>query len=306
MKKILLTGAGGFIGQHTIPFLLKKGYEVHAVDIVKKPSQIIKSKKLFWHECDVLDLSAQKRLCAEINATHLLHFAWYAVPGKYWTSLENLAWVKASLDLLINFKKQEGKRAVLAGTCAEYDWDYGYCSEEITPIRPQMLYGTCKNSLQQILSQFSKQAGINSAWGRIFFVYGPYEHPSRFIPYVICSLLQDKPAQCKHGNQIRDFLHVQDVASAFVSLLESNVTGPVNIASGTPIALKDAVNTIADKLNKRDLVRFRESPSPLKEPRLLVAEVKRLNSEVSWKPSYDLERGLEQTIDWWKNQRKVK
>ncbi|MDI6889635.1 MAG: NAD(P)-dependent oxidoreductase [Thermodesulfovibrionales bacterium] len=300
MKKILLTGASGFIGQHAIPFLLKKGYEVHAVDISKKPSHIIRNRKLFWHECDLLNYKQQKILFKEIKPTHLLHFAWYAVPGKYWISFENIKWVQASLELVINFHELGGKRAVFAGTCAEYDWNYGYCSEGITPTRPRTLYGNCKNSLQEILSQFSKQTGISIVWGRIFFLYGPYEAKNRLVPFIITSLLQDHPAQCTHGDQIRDFLHVEDVASAFVSLLQSNVEGPVNIASGQPVALKTIIYTIADLLGKRHLVQLGVLPAPENEPHFLIADVRKLNQQVGWKPKITLEAGLKSTIEWWK------
>jgi len=189
----------------------------------------------------------------------------------------------------------------LAGTCAEYDWNYGYCSEGITPTRPQTLYGTCKNSLQGILSQFSKQTGISSAWGRIFFLYGPYEAKNRFIPSVITSLLQEQPARCTHGNQIRDFLHVEDVASAFVSLLESNVEGPINIASGQPVALKTIIYTIADLLGKRHLVELGVLPTQDNDPRVLIADVGRLSDKVKWRPRFNLDKGIEHTIAWWKN-----
>jgi len=245
-------------------------------------------------------MEEQKQLLIEVKPTHLLHFAWYAVPGKYWTSLENIRWVQTSLELLMNFTSQGGKRAVLAGTCAEYDWNYGYCSEGITPTRPQTLYGTCKNSLQEILSQFSKQTGISSAWGRIFFLYGPYEAKTRLIPSVITSLLQGLPARCTDGNQIRDFLHVEDVASAFVSLLESNVEGPVNIASGQPVALNTIIYTIADLLDKKHLVELGVLPPPEDEPPFLVADVRKINQQVGWKSKITLEAGLKSTIEWWK------
>jgi nucleoside-diphosphate-sugar epimerase len=246
-------------------------------------------------------MEEQKQLLAKIKPTHLLHFAWYAVPGKYWTSIENLRWVQASINLLIDFIENGGTRAVFAGSCAEYDWNYGYCSEGITPTRPQTLYGTCKNSLQEIVSQFSKQTGVSSAWGRIFFLYGPYEAKIRLIPSVIISLLQNQPARCTHGNQIRDFLHVEDVASAFVSLLESNIEGPINIASGQPIALKTVFKQIATYLKQLDLLELGSIPVPDNEPSLLVANVERLTKEVGWTPHYTLNEGLMQTIEWWRN-----
>jgi nucleoside-diphosphate-sugar epimerase len=90
-----------------------------------------------------------------------------------------------------------------------------------------------------------------------------------------------------------------------VALLESGISGPVNIASGNPIALKDVVNTIADKLNKRELVELEENSSASNEPSPLVADITRLKCEIGWRPAYDLNQGLEHTIDWWKNQRDV-
>jgi nucleoside-diphosphate-sugar epimerase len=299
MKTALLTGGSGFIGRHSIPFLLDKGYEVHAVFHAKEPN-FIKNEKLFWHRCDLLNPIEQQQLFSKVRPSHLLHLAWYALPGTYWTSMANFRWVQASLGIIMDFVEQFGLRVVVAGTSAEYDWTYGQCSEEQTPLRPSTPYGICKNNLHNMLEQISKQSGLSYAWGRVFFLYGPYEYPERLIASLICSLLKNEEAHCLHGNLIRDFLHVQDVASAFVSLLESHVSGPVNIASGKPTALRDVVIKIADKLDKRELVRFGESLSPLNEPKLLTAEVDRLNSEIGWSPDYNLDQGIEQTIGWWK------
>ena len=298
MTKVLLTGAAGFIGRHTIPLMIESGYEVHAVDYIDQPS-FKQEPCLFWHQCNLLNTDQQKRLLAEVKPTHLLHFAWYTIPGKYWTSLENLRWVQASLELAMNFIDEGGKRAVLAGTCAEYDWSYGYCSEDVTPTRPSTLYGTCKHSLQEMLGHLSQQTGLSSAWGRIFFLYGPYEAKTRLVPSVIISLLQDRSVRCTHGNQIRDFLHVEDIASAFVSLLNSNVEGPINIALGQPVALKTVIYTIADLLGKRHLVELGVLPAPEGEPPFVVADVRKLNQQVGWKPKITLEAGLKSDIQWW-------
>ena len=298
MKKILLTGASGFIGRHTIPLLLESGYEVHAVSFTAQPS-LEKESRLFWYQCNLLNADEQKCLLVEVKPTHLLHFAWYTTSGKYWTSLENLRWVQASLDLLMNFVDQGGIRAVLAGTCAEYDWNYGYCSEEVTPTRPATLYGTCKHSLQEMLRHLSQQTELNSAWGRIFFLFGPHEHTDRLVSSVIRSILKGKPARCSHGNQIRDFLYVEDVASAFVALLNSSVEGAVNIASGQPIALKFIIEFISQRLGHPELIEFGAVPVPANEPALLVANISRLTQEVGWKSKYTLEDGLLAAIDWW-------
>jgi nucleoside-diphosphate-sugar epimerase len=241
-------------------------------------------------------------LFERVQPSHLLHFAWYAAPGKYWSSPENMRWVQASLGLLQSFHSHGGSRVVMAGTCAEYDWNYGYCSEALTPLAPVTLYGTSKHALQLLLRAYADQSGLSAAWGRIFFLYGPREHPSRLVASVIQSLLRRETADTSHGSQIRDFLHVQDVAGAFVSLLSGAVKGAVNIASGEPVRLKDIILRIADQLNGRELVRLGAFPASPTEPPLLVANTRRLNDEVGFKPVFDLDSGLAQTIEWWKHQ----
>jgi len=213
MKKVLVTGGNGFIGRHCLPLLLDQGYEVHIVDLTFVEE---KNSDVQWHKANLLDPGQVSRLMAQVQPTHLLHLAWYAVPGKFWTCVENFRWVQASLDLLQAFVSHGGHRVIMAGTCAEYDWKYGFCSEGMTPLLPATLYGACKHSLQVMMDAFSRQTGLSSAWGRVFFLYGPYEHSERLVSSVIRSVLKGDPALCSHGNQIRDFLHVEDVASAFV------------------------------------------------------------------------------------------
>ena len=298
MKRVLLTGATGFIGRHCLRFLSASGYEVHAVS-----SRVPNGNQsgVQWHQVDLLDVGQATELIATVGPTHLLHFAWYAVPGQYWSSLENFRWVQASLGLLQAFEKAGGRRVVMAGTCAEYDWTYGYCSEQRTPLLPSGAYGACKHSMQIMLDGFARQTGISAAWGRIFFLYGPHEHSDRLVPSVISSALKREPIRCSHGSQIRDFLHVQDVASAFVALLNSDVSGPVNIASGRPVVLKDIIHKLAAMLGQQNLVELGAVHTSASEPPLLVADVARLSNEVGWRPTYDLDHGLDQTICWWKS-----
>ncbi len=300
MKRVLLTGARGFIGRHAPALLTARGFEVHAVSSQQSAESI---PDVVWHRTNLLDSTETLRLMTEVRPTHLLHLAWYAEPGKFWHSPENFQWLEASIALLRHFREQGGERVVMAGTCAEYDWDYGFFSEAITPCRPATSYGACKNALHETLQSYCAAQGMSGAWGRIFFLYGPGEHPARLVASVITDLLGGEQARCTHGNQIRDFLHVEDVASAFVALLDSTVEGAVNIASGQPVTLRDVVLTAADCLCARDRVLFGALPAPEKEPPLLVADVRRLSNEVKWNPRYDLQTGIEQTIQWWKSQR---
>jgi nucleoside-diphosphate-sugar epimerase len=299
VKRVLVTGASGFVGRHSPPALAGRGFDVHAVYAREEPDA---ASSATWHRADLMDRDRVDRLLDEVRPTHLLHFAWYAVHGLYWTSPENLRWVEASLALLRGFAERGGRRAVLAGTCAEYDWHYGFCSEGTTPTAPATLYGTSKNALHAVATAFAKQAGLSLAWGRIFFPYGPHEQPRRLVASVTQSLLKREPVRCSHGAQYRDFLHVQDCADAFAALLDSPVEGPVNVAAGRPVTIRDVVRTIVELMPEADgvPVEFGAVPTPPDDPPLLVADVRRLTAEVGWTPRIDLRDGLAGTVASWR------
>jgi nucleoside-diphosphate-sugar epimerase len=161
------------------------------------------------------------------------------------------------------------------------------------------LYGACKHALHGVLEAVATEKNLSAAWARVFFLYGPHEHPERLTASVIRSLLRGDTAQCSHGQQVRDFLYVEDVASAFVALLQSQVSGPVNIASGEGVAVRDLVGKIGDVIGRRDLIRLGERPAG-DEPPILVADVTRLRDEVGWKPEYSIDSGLTLAIEWWR------
>lgn len=294
--RILVTGANGFIGRHCLPILKMRGFEIHAAD---KSIPDILSSMVQWHQVDLLDAQQTNRLLKKLKPTHLLHFAWNTTPGEYWSSLENIRWVEGSIRLLHAFHRYGGQRIVMAGTCAEYDWRYGWCSEDLTPLAPTTLYGISKHTLQLLMNKFCNISGMSGAWGRIFFLYGPYENPQRLVPSVILNLLKDQVASCTSCTQIRDFLYIEDVATAFGDLLESSVEGVVNIASGIPVRLSEIVIAAADRLKKRGLVQFGELSTSENEPPLIVGDNRRLRREVGWQPYYDIISGLEKTIHFW-------
>lgn len=246
----------------------------------------------------MLDSAQTDRLVAGTKATHLLHLAWYIAPGKWAQAPENIAWVRASLDLFSSFHRHGGARIVSAGSCLEYDWRYGYCAEDRTPCAPHTLYGTCKHALQLLASAMSG-GDLTSAWGRIFFLYGPHEHPDRLVASVIRSLLAGQPARTSHGRQVRDYLYAADVADAFVTLLESDVTGPINIASGQAVPLRHIVNRIGELVGRSELIELGAIPAAPTDTPLVVGDITRLCSALRWSPSWNLDRGLAATIEWW-------
>jgi len=298
MDKVIVTGARGFIGLHTISLLKKQEYDIHA--ITSKETAGLRDD-VTWHTVDILDDEQVKAMCKKIQATYLLHLAWYDNPGDRMTSEKNIEWVEATLHLAREFAANGGERFVLGGSCTEYDWQFGYCSEERTPTKPQSIYGECKASVHKILEKYSRKIGLSYACGRIFFVYGPHEAENRLVAYAIRSLIMKKKANMSHGNQMRDYMHVADVADALVTLLVSDVNGAVNIGSGRAVKLREIVDLAAEKLDGLELLNYGPVESKFDSP-LVMADITKLRDELGWAPEYDLENGINDTIEWWKNE----
>lgn len=261
MKGCFVTGANGWIGSHATQILRERGFEIFPI----KMRDLDKTATMFMGDF------------------YLLHLAWITTPGLYWESPENTEWFENSLKLFQRFKRAGGKRIVVAGTCAE-----------IT----NTLYGRSKNALRKVLEAYSDITGVSSAWGRIFYLYGPYEKPERLISSTIISLLRGEEVVIDKPEQSIDFLHVYDVASALVSILDSDVTGTVEIGEGSPWTIKRTVQIISEKIGRPELVKFGNVPEPL----FVKSDPRRLHNEVGFKPKFNLLTGLDDTIEWWRKE----
>lgn len=297
--KILLSGATGFIGSHVARQLLGEGHEVHA---------LVRPKSDLSRIADIessLHLISADLLQYPFTVIHepfpiCIHLAWYVEPGKYLAAPQNLDFLSASLRLARQMAEAGCKRFVAAGTCFEYDTDAGTLSESST-VLPRNLYSACKLALFLTLEQFCRTAGMEFAWTRFFYQYGPFEDSRRLVPSVINALLHGKPAQLTPGEQIRDFLHITDVAAAVCIVARSRLTGAVNIGSGQPVTVGELARKIGNLMGKPELVKLGTLPYPPGEPMRIVADNTRLRKETDWQPRFDLDAGLRQTIDWWKS-----
>jgi nucleoside-diphosphate-sugar epimerase len=292
MTRVLVTGAHGFVGRHVTSALLASGHDVHAVASAEPADD----GKCTWHRADLLDPGDRRALLAAARPEALVHLAWCSKPPRYWSDPENITWLTASLDLVRTFHQAGGTRVVGAGTCAEYDWTQGYCSERTTPIAPSSLYSAAKAACGTLLEQYGRETGMSVAWGRLFFLFGPHDSPLRLIPSLATALGSGQPARCTAGNHVRDFLYVQDAASAIVALLDSTVTGPVNIASGAPVRVADIARGVAERVGRPDLLTIDDGP---REPAFVAGNVNRLQHEVGWRRSHDLQTALDETVRWW-------
>ena len=178
--RIVVTGAAGFIGYHVARRLAQQGHEVHAL-VRRKSPDLLANDAITVSIADLADRSTVTAALAAIRPDCAVHLAWYAEPGRYWQSAENLASVRASLVFVEALATSGCGRLVAAGSCAEYDWSHSLLSESATPIAPSSLYGVCKDATRRILSQYCETSSIEFAWARFFFLYGPREAPGRLV-----------------------------------------------------------------------------------------------------------------------------
>jgi nucleoside-diphosphate-sugar epimerase len=297
MARLLITGASGFIGRALIESLVERGgNDLHAV--TWGSPKVPLSDRVSWHKCSLLDPGSVDALFAMLKPEELIQLAWCADHATYWKDPANFDWLSANLNIARAFVRQGGRRAVFAGTSAEYDWSGELPLKEFkTPLKPQMLYGSCKLAAYWALKSFFEQDGVSWAWARFFNPFGPYEDRRRLIPKVCLKLLAGEELDFDAALSQRDFLHVDEVGSALAALALSEVQGPVNVGSGERTRVRDVVATLARFTGHDGLVRFSEAAGNADK---IVADVTRLRDEVGWSSSWTLERRLHQTLQWWK------
>jgi nucleoside-diphosphate-sugar epimerase len=298
---VLVTGASGFIGSHCLEPLRQRGYDVHAVARARPAGAEGGGGAVTWHAADLLDRAATAALVDAVRPSHLLHLAWYVVPGQLISAPQNFDWVAASLELVRRFAQAGGRRLAACGSAYEYDWRYGYCTEGLTPHTPDTVYGACKLALHEMVRALAAAQGLSAAWPRVFFLYGPREHPQRLVSSVIRSLLRGEPARCSHGRQVRDYLHVQDVADGLATVLDSEAEGAINVSSGAATTLREIVRTAARLVGRTDLLQLGALPPRANDAPLVVGSSERARA-LGWAPRHDLESGLARTVEWWRAQ----
>lgn len=287
--RVLLTGASGFIGRYALRALQHRGIEVLAVG--RAPPRTSVS----FIAADLLSVTDFGPLVQQAQATHLLHLAWYAEHGKYWTSPLNLRWAEATSRLVEAFCAAGGQQVVIAGTCAEYDWAHGYCREDSTPLNPATLYGTAKDTARRLAMAVCAQHQVPCAWGRIFLPYGQGEYAGRLVPSLIQVFRDDYAPFGVNATAYRDFLHASDVADGFVQLLTTGASGAYNICSGAPVRLSEVVTTLAGLLGASPEPVIALATERMGEPPLLVGENRKLKA-LGWHPALTLAQGLERTL----------
>lgn len=289
-KTVFVTGGTGLIGKELYAPLTAAGFSVYSLTIEEQNPPI---PGVTWIKGNLFEEEFLRKTFEDLRPGFLLNLAWCA-SGDYQTSNLNFDFVKAGLSLLKHFAANGGKRAVFTGTCFEYAPKNAPLSET-DPVLPPNPYAVCKNSLRELAESFCRQNGISFSYGRIFYVYGRGEHPSRLTASVLHALKAGNPAQVNCSHLERDYMYTKDIAAAFSALLNSEVTGIVNICTGKALKLGHFAQTAARLMGREELLLLKEMP--VNQPPIIVGNNTRLTEEVGFQPSYSLEQALREIIE---------
>ncbi|WP_187829348.1 NAD(P)-dependent oxidoreductase [Labrys sp. KNU-23] len=299
--RVLVTGGTGFIGRWAAASLAAAGHEVF---VVSRKLATMQGCKIIV--ADLLDPSMAEVALTISKPEVVLHLAWDVEHGKFWDAEANLRWTVATIQLVSAAHRAGVRRIVCAGTCMEYDLSSGHaCSEVETSIRPSTLYAVSKDAARRIIEELAATRGIEFAWGRLFFLFGPNEHPNRLVSSIVTNLLARRPVLMSSGVQVRDFTNVRDAGEALATLAVSKVNGAVNIASGEALRIKELAEEIRAVAGGVGELRFGALPDRPNEPPVIVADVTRLRNEVGYRPIGTMRDRLSETIQWWQGRLEV-
>jgi dTDP-6-deoxy-L-talose 4-dehydrogenase (NAD+) len=269
-RRVLLTGATGFVGRQILRSLQECQHAVRAVvrkgsyDRLLNPAnlEVIETADLFAE-----DIVWWAKVCEGIDT--VIHSAWYAKPGHYLQASENLACLEGTLTLARGCAQSNVRRFVGIGTCFEYDLNVGVLSVD-TPLRPTTVYAGAKVAAFHALSNWLPAQDVQFAWCRLFYLYGEGEPAKRLVPYLRERLTKGEAVKLTSGRQIRDYLDVRVAGRLVAEASFSDRQGAINICSGVSKTVRQMAEEVADEYGRRDLLRFGARADNLVDPPCVV------------------------------------
>lgn len=316
--RILVTGAGGFLGSHLVDSLLKGGHQVTGIDnwITGNPNNLshLRGNENFeLFEDDVCHLSSFRSLRSGTKYDRIYHLACPASPADYTNfPIETMMVSSVGTKNCIELALQHKSRFFLASTSEVYgDPTINPQHEKywgnVNPIGPRSMYDEAKRFAEAMTAAYVRSYGLDARIIRIFNTYGPRMRPGdgRVIPNFISQVINGQPVTIYgDGSQTRSFCFYSDLIDGIIRLMESNdpsiVGKPCNIGNPREMSMNELVLAIEQVIGHG--VAKTKRPFPVDDPKMRKPDIELARRALDWDPKVKLEDGIKITIDWFKEE----
>jgi len=300
--RCLVTGATGHLGSYLIPALLRRGWEVTA--LVRPESDLWRladaSGAVNILRADLADLSPISQAVRALKPEIMFHLAWQGVDANSRNDSAQVTTNVSGSIALIQLAREAGCRAWIGvGSQAEYG-PYAVPLKEDLPARPLTTYGVSKLCVGLFAQKLCESNGLRCVWLRLLAVYGPKDDERHVIPTVIRRLQEKKKPPLTPGEQICDYLFVEDAAEALHAVgANSSVQGVFNLSAGEGRPLRDILGMIRDRIDPALALGFGELPYRSDQVMHMQADISKLRQATGWKPKVSLKDGIARTVEWY-------
>jgi len=301
--RVFVTGASGFVGSHAVPLLLDRG---HRVAVLLRTSSA--HERVDERATRIMgDLTESEGFDTALRAfapEAVVHLAWSGVAGRHRDDVAQIDNLDISRRLMERAAAVGVRHWLALGSQAEYG-PHGHAIDELTtPTLPTTAYGAVKLATCHVTRVQAGHLGLRFAWLRLFSCYGPKDYGDWLIPYLITTLLRGKTPKMTLGEQRWDYLHVGDVASALAATLESTeASGVFNLGSGACITIRSIAERLRDLIDPGLDIALGANPYRTDQVMHLQAKIDQLRAATGWCPTVPLERGLAETVEWFRANR---
>jgi len=308
MKKVLITGAAGFLGSHLCDKFIKEGFKVIGMDnlITGDLKNIEHLFKLDTFEFYHHDVSKFVHVPGDLD--YILHFASPASPIDYLKiPIQTLKVGSLGTHNLLGLAKAKGARLLIASTSEVYGDPLVHPQTEeyygnVNTIGPRGVYDEAKRFQESMTMAYHRFHGLETRIVRIFNTYGPRMrlNDGRVIPAFIGQALRGEDLTVfGDGSQTRSFCYVDDQIEGIYSLLMSDYAKPVNIGNPYEISILDFVQEIIKLTGTQQKIIFK--PLPKDDPMQRQPDITKAKAILGWEPKVDREEGMRLTYDYFKS-----
>jgi UDP-glucose 4-epimerase len=300
----LVTGASGFLGSWLVRQLLSRG---HAVTVLMRSQQRSHRVTDWSDRVHVVYGSFENTTSLRENlmrepADVFFHLAWSGVTAGFRDQTNQISTnVVGSLQFWELAKDCGCKHWIGLGSQAEYGL-YNEVLREDLPARPVSTYGVAKLTCGMLTGKMSEMVGMKHTIVRLLSTYGPSDDPRNMIPSVILTLLAGKRPAMTKGEQIWDYVYVEDAARALCQIAETGASGILNLASGETFEIRDVAERIRNLVDPRLEIGLGDLPYGQDQIMYLKGDIGRLKSATGWQPEIPLQEGLHRTVEWFRNE----